>query len=312
MPHACRSLVGNNTSKLLPMCAVAGALFLLLIDNIAPLVDLNYRKYDPKFDTIEKLLEPIKLEFHPETLENALIGAVIKELQGVDPNDALRFNIACKSISKLVKTDSDCNALMRILADQNNARRVSFSNDYRFAAFYTLFSYYRRNHRALDLVSFVESYTTEFHQYYFFEYALTEYYTLKAKLSSSPESRNSFLLLAVDQANNALIKLPDNTGIIHSYCLTIAEALEYKIELGKDIVETAVTLSSDLVESHSEYARYHSTHARLLAQVGRYEEALIHIGQAEILEAPGHEDWVLRVAGYYKDEIAIRQMQHRQ
>lgn len=35
VPHACRSLVGNNTSKLLPMCAVAGALFLLLIDNIA-------------------------------------------------------------------------------------------------------------------------------------------------------------------------------------------------------------------------------------------------------------------------------------
>lgn len=282
----------------------------LLPPSLASLLNYNCYPYNSSYDTVEKILEAIKPEFHPETKENALIGAVAAGLRGVNLNDEEKFNEACKTISKLIENDTDCNILKKIVSKHENYSSNPFKDEYRFIVFYTLFSYYRRTHRYRELIKFVEAHIDEFNQYGFFEYVLTEYSVLKGKLSCSVEDRNTFMLTAIEKARNALCKLPNNDGIKHSYCVRIAEALESNLVLKDDLIEEAITLSSNLVKQKDNYARYHATYARLIAQRGRYDEALIHMGQAEILEEPGHEDWILRVAGYYKDELLIRQSQH--
>ncbi len=273
---------------------------------LAGICELSCIEFDTRTDTIDLLVDQLKHSFCQETLESALVGSISRELDGVNPNDDTSFNVACKAISVHVKTDRDLEALRRILGARDSRGDYRYADDHRFAAFYTLFSYYRRSHRTTELVELVEAHRTEFNRFHFFSYAATECCSIRATLAIDREERLGLLARAVEYARDAAERLPNNAGIQHSFCLVVVTALEDGLAVSEDDLDRALSSAEELVVSKPDYARYQSTYARLLARIGRFDEALARIGRAIALEEPSHQDWALRVASYYRDEVVIR------
>ena len=87
--------------------------------------------------------------------------------------------------------------------------------------------------------------------------------------------------------------------------------LRLNIQENKDQIADLENEMKDLEKtyqnlSNPDYARYYSTKARLLSLKGEVREALVNIRYAQTLETPRQQDWMLRVAGYYRDECLIR------
>ena len=300
-----------NTSKV--------TLFPLLIGTTAPdqdtipvdikeICERNFYTYNNQYDTVEKIVDTLKIEFHPETIENAITGKIINEINGVDIHNNKEFNIVCKKIITFVTSDMEVNALKHIL-EYSTGSAFYYEENYRFVAFYTLFSFYRRMHYVDKLIELVEGYTEVFNKYDFFYYAMVEYYTLKFQLAKERNSEVCFLNNMVKYAELANEKIEDNNGIIHSFCISIALAYENGIGISDDTMNKALMMIDKIIENDPMYARYYSTKARLLTCVSRYDEALKNIRYAQSIERPDYNDWMLRIASYYKEECIIRMKQ---
>lgn len=262
---------------------------------------MHFFKYDKNYDTAEKLVERLRLDFAWETLENALVGSIRKKVQNIDINDPI-FNDACKSIILMIKSPEDVKALTRIIEQSGEYDQKS-----RYATFYVLFSYFRRMHQVRQLLALINEYGEEFSGLNdFFLFVKVEYYTQIAKLERNNEKRKEYLINAVYYAKQSMIVAPKNNGMVHSFCLAVARAMEGQANIPDKEVQIALSAVNRIIQTNPDYARYYSTRARLLAILGKYEEALFDIQVAQTIETPLHDDWGLRVAGYYRDECKIR------
>lgn len=276
-----------------------------LSEDIREISNRNYFIYDNKHDTIDKIVSHLLDQFHPETRENALIGTVIKEINQINVSDNKEFNVLCKSIISHINSKIELKALNHILEYELNSEYY-YDNDYRFVAFYVLFSYYRRMHYFLDLINLVEKYRDYFYNYNFFFYAMTEYYNIKFFMEEDDDIRTDYLNKLLEVSDQALNKIRDNNGIIHSYCLSIAIANENGLRGSNKFLSKALNLIDSVIEKDKTYARYYATKARLLACISEYDLALKNINYAQIIERPDFGDWMLRISEYRKYECLIR------
>lgn len=274
-------------------------------ENIKDVCSRNFYIYNNQYDTVEKIVDTLKNEFHSETIEHAVTGKIINAMNGVDVYDNKEFNVLCKKIINYMTSDIELTALRHIL-EYKHEETYYYDRDYRFVAFYVLFSYYRRMHYVNHLISLVEQYSEEFSEYNFFFYSMTEYYSLKFQLSSNDKDEIRYLEKMVEYAEVANEKINRNNGIVHSFCLAVAIAYEKGVEVGQSRLERAINMIESIIDDDSTYARYYSTKAKLLACVSNYDEALKNIRYAQVLERPDYNDWMLRISGYYKDECMIR------
>lgn len=273
-----------------------------LPEDLQKMASMNFLRYDKYYDTFDKIVQTLRRGFFPDTIENALIGTIRDELKRIDIHDNEHFNVACKEVIKLIKTEHDEKALLHMISQTG-----LYSPENRYVAFYSLFSYYRRIQQVKKLLALVENQGMEFsHINGFFYFVMVEYYTLKFKLAESEAAEDEYLRKAVDFAKQALDVLQNNNGVIHSYCISVARALEHGIETDSGELDRAIMYVNKIISADPDYARYYSTKARLLSLKGEVREALVNIRYAQTLETPRQQDWMLRVAGYYRDECLIR------
>lgn len=269
------------------------------------LASINCIRYDRSFDTYVKITDRLKEHFSEQTNENALVGRISSELNQVDINDYLQFNIACKEIIHHLTDKHGERALLHILSHTKSEDQYFYPTDYRYIVFYTVFSYYRRMHMALQLIELVETYAQEFSHLAFTHYVYVEYHLTKFKLSIDRENEVYHISQALLFSKKAVAALPDNNGIIHSFCLCICYATENHVAIGLEDYHEALSSIRIIIERDLSYALYHCTLARLLAHNGNYKEALVQLRIAQTLEQPSHDDWILRISNYRKFETAI-------
>ncbi len=276
-----------------------------LPNGIKRIISYNFIPYNPAFDTYDVIIGKLIPLFHVETCENAKIGVITKQLATVDVHDARQFNVACKSIIDHLENEHGRNALIHILEAERNGSKI-YPVHYRYIVFYTLFSYYRRMHRLLKLLELVEGQGEDFSDFAFTQYVYMEYYQTKFKLETDPEKIPGHILSALKCAKKAVAMLPENNGVLHSFCLAVAVAGENGVEIDQADVGQAMELIDRIIGKAPDYALYYCTKARLQANLGEYESALINLKLAQNLELPVHNDWILRIADYYRQEIIIR------
>lgn len=279
-----------------------------LPSDIRSFADKNFITYDRAYDTYEKIVNQIDPLFCDSTKENALIGFISERLSAVDVHNNSQFNIACKDITKLLDDNTGEQALFHILQKKQN-NLYQYSLDYRFVVFYTLFSHARRNHQAARLISLVESYGEDFAEYSFMQYVYVEFWHTKYQLELNPQKSKDYLISALGYAKKAVSVLPENNGILHCYALSVALASENGISVLEDDFSLALSLIGKIIESDPQYALYYCTFARLLACRKEFDYALLNLKRAQALERPGHNDWVLRISDYRRQELIIRMKQ---
>lgn len=291
-------------------------MFPILVDCLPPtreelpkglkrVATLNFTFYNKAFDTYERIINHLSLGFSSKTQENAIIGKVSSMLSEVDVNDNRQFNLVCKAIINHLEDEHGLNALKHILEVRNDNDYL-YPKNYRYVVLYTMFSYYRRMHWAMKLLHLVENYGNDFIEYSFTNYIFVEYYQIKFKLERVPCNIPKHLQKSLYYAKEAVRCLPDNNGIIHSFCLVVAVAGENEFLVSENDQDQAMRYINLIIDKDPEYGLYYCTRARLLANKGAYKEALIDLKIAQTMEHPNHNDWILRIAEYNKIETIIR------
>ena len=144
-------------------------------------------------------------------------------------------------------------------------------------------------------------------KYSFMNFVMTEYCHEKFNLSVSEEEERYYLDRALNYARDAVKKNKSNLGILHSFSVAVALALENKVEVSYEDFSSAMENVNRIIEEKPDYGGiYYATRARLLSQLGDYKGALKNIRYAQALEKPDHDDWILRIANYQRYEVMIR------
>ncbi|SDH26675.1 TIR domain-containing protein [Prevotella communis] len=299
----------ENNKQIFPIYVTRPPKVNTLPTDIKSVCDKHSIFYNRVSDTLSSIIARIKVDFSNDTKENALLGSILNRLKEVNVKDNKKFNMACKDIIKLLTTESDMESLYRILSrkeENKSATQVVNNKDFRFVVLYTLLTYYRRHNMPKRLIDMVENYGNEFAEYPFYHYVMTEYYLESAKTALTNETMVSSFLKAIEYAKSAIYHISDNNGIIHSLPFTVATALEFGVKVPEEDIHQSLTNINNVIARAPYYGgMYYSTKARLLGQLGEYEEALKYIRLAQAMETPTHNDWMLRIATYQKQEIEI-------
>lgn len=277
--------------------------------EIQKFADKNFLPYNSTYDTYEKVADKLISEFHEQTVENAIIGKIITALNEIDVNDNEKFNEVCKKIIGLIDKTRGVEPLYHILDyKKEGSSRHYYKKDYRFSVFYVLFTYYRRNHENLKLIEFVEERKDEFKEgYSFMNYVMTEYNHKKFELAKSEAEEQRFLKEALKFARKGIEQNPSNSGILHSFSVAVALAIENGVTVEPDEVTKAIETVNCVISEKPDYGGiYYATKARLLCASGNFDDALKNIRYAQALEKPDHDDWILRIANYQRYEFMIQ------
>ena len=277
--------------------------------EIQKFADKNFLPYNSTYDTYEKVADKLISEFHEQTVENAIIGKIITALNEIDVNDNEKFNEVCKKIIGLIDKTRGVEPLYHILDyKKEGSSRHYYKKDYRFSVFYVLFTYYRRNHENLKLIEFVEERKDEFKEgYSFMNYVMTEYNHKKFELAKSEAEEERFLKEALKFARKGIEQNPLNSGILHSFSVAVALAIENGVTVEPDEVTKAIETVNCVISEKPDYGGiYYATKARLLCASGNFDDALKNIRYAQALEKPDHDDWILRIANYQRYEFMIQ------
>lgn len=274
--------------------------------SINRVLELQFKRYDKTSDTYERIINDISQEFNSETRENAIVGTIRRSVKNINVNDDI-FNEKCKDLIRYVDSSNE-KAVKHIIEEKREYDLKS-----RYASFYVLFSYYRRLQDVKKLLSLVDEWGIEFQNTNaFYYYVMVEYYELKAKLSESANEESYYLLEMLKYSETARDKASNNNGMVHSYCVSVAWCMEKGICVDSSKFNLAMSEIDRIISKTPDYAHYYSTKARLLALDGKFEEALMNNGRAQVLETPIHSDWQKRLANYYKEEclIKLKQMEY--
>lgn len=275
----------------------------ILPKSLKGILELQFKKYDKNIDTVDKLIDSINDGFDTETTENAIVGAIRNSIRDIDVTDRI-FNERCKALINLVE-NNNIEAIVHILEEKD---KYDVKN--RYAAFYVLFSYFRRLQDVNRLIELIEKWGEEFSEInVFYFYVMVEYCLLKFQLANDISEERMYLLKMLGYSELAKNNANDNNGMVHSYCLSVAMCLENGIEIDDGKKRIALDEINKIIKKAPDYAIYYSTKARLLAQDDNYEEALLNNRKAQALETPKHDDWQKRMATYYKEECLIKMMQ---
>lgn len=281
-----------------------------LPSDIEVFSEINFIQYNRFYDTYDKIIERLTPDFSDATRENATIGMIASLLESVDVNDSRQFNVACKDISRFMDDTTGEKALLHILSAKKGSTYL-YERDYRYVVFYTLFSSLRRNHQAIKIIELVKQYGEDFSEYAFTQYVYVEFFHTLYHLETNSERCKEHLWSAISYAERAIEKLPQNNGILHCYALSIVLASENYMEISDSDVEHAFQIMKIIIAKDPYYALYYCTYARLLASIGKYQDALTNLKKAQALEKPTYKDWVLRISDYRKHELIIRLLQER-
>lgn len=266
---------------------------------------IEYHQYDCL--DIDVYFEQITKSFDLDTLNSRDENVYIEKLKKVGSEMDAEFP------SKISKVVIDCNetVIENVLKPM---LRKQGSDDLGLAAYYAIFTFYRKFKYVSKMFSFVEEYREQFKEHPYANVILTQYYKHKFLEKSNKEE----LKMAIDKAKECLLLFDNLPGINHAFADVIALALECDYAPAQQELDNAIRC----IEAAREYCnknntdksvdkthpRYYCTNARLLFFKGEEDEAYRMIAKAIDLEDTNSPNAYIRITEYtkYLMEMKIR------
>ena len=190
-------------------------------------------------------------------------------------------------------TEDDVEPTLRgFLAD------TQWSENQRYAAFFTLATILRRRGHYSSLLSLLDEHASSFEHFGTFHHMKAMALTGRAEPHDLP--------LALASSDRARDLLPSHPGVLHSHATLRITELESRIPMSSVISESADQaiaeevdgiLSAVLLE-RPHYAKFHASLARLESLRGNHQDAQRFLSRAMELEDPASKDFNLRMVSY--------------
>ena len=177
----------------------------------------------------------------------------------------------------------------------------------RFAALYGILVWHWRNSDFDEYAKVVSHYQYEFGEHPLFP-------SFRAQQCLSTAIRPEQVELALEFARVAVERAPELPGVRHLFAEIVAALADLRPEIPAGLIAEGLSNGERaLALSLNPYAKYFATRARLLAQLGRFDEAYESIRRAVSIEPSGAPQYVLRLADYQaiRLKIDIRRAQER-
>lgn len=183
----------------------------------------------------------------------------------------------------------------------------------RFAAFFTLFTHYRRNRKLNEIDSLFNNYLEEFRHIEILKQVLIMNKTLRVKNLSNLEEIKNEVYDTIK--SNPVFK--NHLGMIHLYCHSLLDFLESKesVDLDRDKsikleLEEASEFMNYVIENSETYAKSYFTRGRILLFLQKYDEAIQDFIKAQLSEDCNRSDYSIIIAGY-KDYVLYAKQLHQ-
>jgi hypothetical protein len=207
-----------------------------------------------------------------------------------------------RKLTDFVRTTTDQNelreSLWSLLADRRDLKP-----ELRYAAFYALHILLRRTFQSTELGKLMDTWGKNFA-------ACNTYPHLKSLYLRTRPGRGADAVHCASEANRKTDRA--HAGILHNYAAALIEVEEQAATVNHERLRTAdAALTEAIGRTEGEYARYFATQARLYSLLGRHSEAEAAVSEAIDKEAPGAEDYPIRIGEYQEIRLRIRFQQYR-
>lgn len=201
-------------------------------------------------------------------------------------------------VAKLVASkEITINRLKEIIKSNELSHKV------RYSAFFALCTMYRRNKEYTLYGQILREYYELFKDF-------SSYYHLKAMYLVEVVQNEEDMRYAIEVADGAIISAPDNTGFLHSYAITVANAFEQsymsiKNNSDKELLDKALMYVNKAIDLEPDYAKFYSTRGRLKGINSLYKEAKAEINKALDMEDSSKDGYGIRIGDYQKHLLNI-------
>lgn len=177
-------------------------------------------------------------------------------------------------------------ACRNILEDRQDSHDES-DRHVAYCAFFALATHLRRVKSYTKLEELVDHHGHQFEDRGLYPHVLSLLHKGKSQLEQ-----------ALQYGKEAVLRMPDHQGVLHSFAETVVLCEEAGFELDEDDRDKARRAAERVIARSPQYAKYHSTLGRLQAMDGRHAEAKESIRRAIDLEEPDQRDYAIRLTDY--------------
>lgn len=199
-----------------------------------------------------------------------------------------------KCLTELVTSVKDCVGLLnQIMRDK------SLQANIRYAAFFALFSYYKRDNHPSELEKLLVEFKEEFSERGTYNHLYSMFLKKRA--------RKGDLLAAIEYSEKAIKSIPENPGIIHSYVNSVISAIEEKELATYDdaLIQDLLSKIKDAISKDQNYAKFYATKGRVCALKEDYVKAKESIREAMDKEQSDKRDYPIRMVEYQSQLIRV-------
>jgi tetratricopeptide (TPR) repeat protein len=183
--------------------------------------------------------------------------------------------------------------------------RSSENANIRYAIFYILSIYYRRNRSFLLLQKLMNTYLQEFSGQRTFPHLMSLYY----RQTNSADQIHQ----AVEEARRAKLNCPDHAGVLNNFAELVAVIGESYEKVDSATLNEALEAIQQAIGLDRAYPKFYATQGRLLALKGDVERARTLIQHAINMEDTTETDYAVRLGDYQSHllGVLILQFKHR-
>lgn len=256
-------------------------------DDIRAVLKRQYIKVSND-DDWDFLMNKIKNSLSQNTQTHMKFGEYVQIFNTIVQNKKDHFTDEIKNVCKKLNEEKINQQLVPLL-------NSDVSNDIKFLAYYTIFTFYRRREEKSKLYHFIEQYSSSFQDHPFNNIVLSQYYKFKYD-ETIDEFEN--LDKAICFANEARKQIQNNYGVYITYSELVALGLENNSSRYKAHLQEAIDSIHKANELKKDYPKNYYIYGKLLAYSGDYPAGLHFIKKAIDLEDRERKDSFIRILQY--------------
>lgn len=229
---------------------------------------------------------------------------VAKELKKITANESTReFE---EQVNSIIDSDTSNNKILVTTVEEMIKNKKYSDNKYNL--FFIAATIHRRRYDYYALENLIYSHRDEYKSYISFKFVLNMF----EKLTMLKEKGEAI----IEEAYRISEKCPDNVGYKHNFAESVYMLLESCDTHDVDNIrakwlDKAIESINSVIEESIEkpYAKFFATKARLLAQVGQYQQAYDEIERAKRVENSQASGYEMKILNYINSESKIQSLE---
>ncbi|MFE4525733.1 hypothetical protein ACFRCQ_27195 [Cytobacillus firmus] len=212
--------------------------------------------------------------------------SLIEKLDNLPEHTTRDFEL---KLTKIAETLEETEYSQLLLYLENRIASQT-ANQILFASFVILTIYARRMKNISQFREIVERFGEKFIDFPLYPHILSLLY--------KEIGTNDAIEQAVAFAREATQNLPNQVGVLHNYAEAVVHIKEHGFMVSQEELQEAYTYINRVVHLSPRYAKFHCTRGRILAALGKFNEAKEAIRKAIDMEESSKKDYAIRINDY--------------